>query len=101
MQIRLVSRQRSLETCTSMISSLEVNGPSVFCDASAQFLVVLIDHLQGESITSKDIAERVLTWLFRTWSPSKSTKFLCVKIADHLKVTFTIKHMPLNTSTLA
>lgn len=72
MHVRLINRRTSLETCSSMISSLEVNGPSAFCDASAQFLHILIDHLQGQNIPSKDIAERILTWLFRSWAPSES-----------------------------
>ncbi|KAL1302378.1 hypothetical protein AAFC00_002781 [Neodothiora populina] len=67
----LVGRASVLEACDMIVTSVEVNGPSALSDAAISFLIFVIGRLEEENLrSSRDSAERVLTWLFRIWSPS-------------------------------
>jgi len=77
----LAPRPTLLDTCNNMIGSIEVNGPCSMSDAVASFLAHLIRRQQQENTRSaKDGAERVLTWLFRTWAPSESASGVCMRL---------------------
>lgn len=77
MQIGLIERSQILDTCNSMLLAIEVNGPSSFSDSVSSFLVSVVHHLHRENLqSSKDGFEKVLTWLFRAWAPSKCSDCL-------------------------
>lgn len=68
----LVENVQVLQTCVSTISTIEVNGPCLVSDSAVSYLVAAFTILQEQRLhSSKDISERLLTWIFRTWAPSR------------------------------
>ncbi|KAI5205067.1 hypothetical protein E4T39_03208 [Aureobasidium subglaciale] len=71
MQTELIDRTTILESVSSMLSNISINGPSVFDDSIAGMFQTIMLRLQRESTSSfGERSEQILTWLFRTWAPS-------------------------------
>jgi ataxia telangiectasia mutated family protein len=70
-QTELVDRAMMLENIGSMLSSISINGPSVFSDSVTGLFQTIMVRLQREGTSSiSERVEQILTWVFRNWAPS-------------------------------
>lgn len=70
--VQIAERSLLVDAIDAIASSIEFNGPSLFCDSVSALLGTVITYARLErTMASNDVSERVLTWLFRRWSPSK------------------------------
>ncbi|KAI5205260.1 hypothetical protein AUEXF2481DRAFT_9016 [Aureobasidium subglaciale EXF-2481] len=70
-QTDLIDRTMILESVSSMLSNISINGPSVFDDSVAGLFQTILEGVQRESTSSfGERSGQILTWLFHTWAPS-------------------------------
>ena len=72
LSLRLVSQQNVSDLVQTMTTSMDLNGPSTFSESVALFLGRAVNVSQQiNPASSSATAEAVLSWLFRSLSPSK------------------------------
>jgi ataxia telangiectasia mutated family protein len=72
LRLEIVPFSAVSETIQSMLTSIELNGPALLTEASANLLSTVIQQKIIESPTQYTYtAERVLNWFLSKWTPSK------------------------------
>jgi ataxia telangiectasia mutated family protein len=60
------------DTAQSMLLSIELSGPALFTETSASLLTTILRERVHENPTHfHPTSERILSWLFSRWTPSK------------------------------
>lgn len=56
----------------SMLVSIEMTGPSLLTDSSSSLLTTIMrERLKENPTHANQTAERILSWIFSKWTPSK------------------------------
>ena len=72
MRLHLVRYESISDNLQAIFSSIELNGPAIFCDSAASMLATALKVRSSENpATFKFASDRVLDWLFSHWRPSK------------------------------
>jgi ataxia telangiectasia mutated family protein len=70
-QAELVDRAIVLDNLGSMLSSVSINGPTIFADSIAGLFQTIMVEFQREGTSSNgERIEQIMTWVFRAWAPS-------------------------------
>jgi serine-protein kinase ATM len=73
LKLRIIPFSSVSDSVQRMLLSIELNGPAVLTDTSSAFLNTIIRERVQENPTHFDpTSERILSWLFSKWTPSKS-----------------------------
>jgi ataxia telangiectasia mutated family protein len=60
------------DTIQSMLVSIEMTGPSILTESSSSLLTTIVRERMKENPTHfNQTAERIISWLFSKWTPSK------------------------------
>ena len=72
LQQEIVNFEDVADTVDFMLSSIDLNGPASFSDASASLWSSLIKcKARHTPALVYDTSERILRWLFNRWKPGK------------------------------
>jgi serine-protein kinase ATM len=67
------------DTIQSMLLSIELTGPSLFTDTSSSLLTTIVrEHVKENPTHFNQTAEKIMSWLFSKWTPSKYLPCPCV-----------------------
>jgi ataxia telangiectasia mutated family protein len=71
-KLQIVPFSAASDTVQSMLLSIELNGPALLTESSSSLLTTLLRERVKENPTHFNItSERLLSWLFSKWTPSK------------------------------
>ena len=69
----LVGHADIVDVIDKMFSSVELNGPSAFCDSAVDLWKAVINVMAKQNPAAmQTTSERVLRWLFIRWRPCRS-----------------------------
>lgn len=64
------------DTIQSMLVSIEMTGPSILTESSSSLLTTIVRERMKENPTHfNQTAERIVSWVFSKWTPSKRYTF--------------------------
>ena len=67
-----------------IFSSVELNGPSTFCDSAVDLWKAVINVMAKQNPAAVQIAsERILRWLFIRWRPCMSFLFMIIDLPEN------------------
>lgn len=65
------------DTIQSMLTSIELTGPSLLTESSAALLTTIMRERTKENPSQfNQTAERILSWVFMKWTPSEYAKIV-------------------------
>lgn len=72
LKLEVVAFPAVSDTIQSMLLSIELTGPALLTETSSSLLTTVIRERVKENPTHFNLtAERILSWLFSKWTPSK------------------------------
>jgi len=79
LKLRIVPFSAVSDTAQSLLLSIELSGPALITETSSSLLTTLMKERVQENPTHfTTTSERILSWLFIKWTPSKCTsRTLC------------------------
>lgn len=72
LKLEIIAFPAVSDIIVSMLVSIEMTGPSLLTDSSSSLLTTIMrERLQENPTHANQTAERVISWLFSKWTPSK------------------------------